>query len=732
MIMLIDFFPNDFKIVRDSVHGYIRIPTCYMKEIVDTELFQRLRHVEQTSMRPLFPSSRHDRFIHSLGVYHLGCRAFESLHRNAVFDGACDGLEGCEEAWWLKHYALFTLACLLHDCAHAAFSHTYENYYTLPRQRIDDNEGEPTSISRLDAEMCEEYKADECFESDFLGLGGSGTGAPHERMSALMVRRYFRTGIERIFTCLNELQESSGRPRLELVDADLAFMARMIVGCQYKGSSSPTQELRNCFISLLNSQTVDVDGLDYMIRDTYNSGITNRSVDCDRLLDSLRLREAIRFNKTSIDDESIEGVWLPNATIRLNKEHQEEAAASFLGDLNCEFSDRDDCKNFLRNKGITAQGSQLTYATGGDLERTTLSEMRSGCVIHVNKLCRARLRHWTGELDGVLCASSSQLKSIRRQSSHITCTATYVLAYGKSSLSVLQSAVDARNTFYQWVYTHPQVVYHSNFLQNYLLKMAAKYLCCLQRIEDVEARQSSDALMLKLEPEMPPRHCSRDCPLCEKKESEGEVGRKGSQLVNGGDPGAMQPVGEEDAIARILGIDGFFKAQVEDAESVVTWLGHQFCRSSDDDLNALFKWVYLHNKRRGESRNKDIEEYFGEYFSRPHHHAIWKSFGELELFKRKHSNVPVPAFSDLRGARQSMSSTSYVFIDRDTDLLSSLASDSQHDLIAIEAMAKLKSLDYAGILVAYGEDTERLVDVLDSSTSFTSPEPLMFIFEVKD
>jgi len=67
-------FNDNIKVIRDSIHGYIQIPETIVKEIVDSELFQRLRNIEQTNMRALFPAARHDRFIHSLGVYALGYR----------------------------------------------------------------------------------------------------------------------------------------------------------------------------------------------------------------------------------------------------------------------------------------------------------------------------------------------------------------------------------------------------------------------------------------------------------------------------------------------------------------------------------------------------------------------------------------------------------------------------------------------------------------------------------
>jgi len=69
------------KRILDSVHGYIRIEEKYIKNVIDTEYFQRLRRIEQTSTRSLFPSARHDRFIHSLGVFHLGSKIVENLSK---------------------------------------------------------------------------------------------------------------------------------------------------------------------------------------------------------------------------------------------------------------------------------------------------------------------------------------------------------------------------------------------------------------------------------------------------------------------------------------------------------------------------------------------------------------------------------------------------------------------------------------------------------------------------
>ena len=71
------------KIFRDPIYGYISIPEKYCERFIDTAIFQRLRRIEQTSMRVLYPTAHHDRFAHSIGVYYLGQLAFSYLEKNS-------------------------------------------------------------------------------------------------------------------------------------------------------------------------------------------------------------------------------------------------------------------------------------------------------------------------------------------------------------------------------------------------------------------------------------------------------------------------------------------------------------------------------------------------------------------------------------------------------------------------------------------------------------------------
>ena len=59
----------------------MKIPVEYMEEIIDKAEFQRLRRILQTSYSPLYSSAIHNRFVHSIGVFHLGSIAAETLRK---------------------------------------------------------------------------------------------------------------------------------------------------------------------------------------------------------------------------------------------------------------------------------------------------------------------------------------------------------------------------------------------------------------------------------------------------------------------------------------------------------------------------------------------------------------------------------------------------------------------------------------------------------------------------
>lgn len=236
------------KRILDSVHGYIRIEEEYIKNVIDTEYFQRLRRIEQTSTRSLFPSARHDRFIHSLGVFHLGSKIVENLSKYYKTEKMGFDLDIV--------FNSYKAACLLHDVAHSPFSHTFENYFDNKKSNLRD--------ILKGVVLSKEFSADWDNSSD--------RSAPHERMSAIVAITVYRKFLDNN-------------------NSDIELIARMIVGLYYRDTNSEEKTFRNAMIDLIHGDVIDADGLDYVCRDAWASGYSTTRVDIERLVSSIRIEK---------------------------------------------------------------------------------------------------------------------------------------------------------------------------------------------------------------------------------------------------------------------------------------------------------------------------------------------------------------------------------------------------------------------------------------------------------
>lgn len=235
------------KRLKDPIYGYIDIPNDVVEGIIDTAAFQRLRSIVQTSYAPLYASAVHNRFVHSLGVFYLGSLVSESFEKSLKEND----LEHISD--YLK---IFRFACLLHDVGHAPFSHTGEEFYL-------GTDSSRVSLHNKIVELTNDSSLQE--EIDLK----SYAAAPHELMSVVVALNSF--------------------PALFSTDDQKSFFARCILGYQYVNNVDKKRSFLNCIISMLNSSVIDVDKLDYLIRDAYITGFDTVSIDYVRLLHSVQI-----------------------------------------------------------------------------------------------------------------------------------------------------------------------------------------------------------------------------------------------------------------------------------------------------------------------------------------------------------------------------------------------------------------------------------------------------------
>lgn len=238
------------KNILDTVHGHILLHEEYLEKIIDTPEFQRLRRIEQSPIRSVYPSARHDRFIHSLGVYHIGQMIVNQLYSEKDEWGIEIDFKAIAQS--------YLLACLLHDVGHAPFSHTLEKYY-----------GTKTKLAR---ELADVLKSD-VFNNDLEGKEQEANY--HEYVSAWVAIKRFS----------NEIHNMGGNPE---------FVARMIIGLFYKDKDN--HQIDNCMISLLHGEVIDADRLDYTCRDVWASGYHTSSYDLKRLISALHIRKKVEDN----------------------------------------------------------------------------------------------------------------------------------------------------------------------------------------------------------------------------------------------------------------------------------------------------------------------------------------------------------------------------------------------------------------------------------------------------
>lgn len=225
------------KVVHDGLWGTIRL-TQTEASLIDTPLMQRLRGITQTGpAHYVYPSTRHSRFEHSLGVMLQIQRLGDALRLQR------------KDQLTEEKISDMRIGALLHDVGHGPFSHTSEIVYGL----------NPALI-----ELHEAY---------------GNKGSPHEILSRLIVEsKPFRQ-----FVGLVVKATGSAMPDLDLI-------ARAITGDTSKAGP-------DLFIGELLNGPFDADKLDYLFRDSHFSGLP-LSVDIERLWHTVQIQSIVREGGT--------------------------------------------------------------------------------------------------------------------------------------------------------------------------------------------------------------------------------------------------------------------------------------------------------------------------------------------------------------------------------------------------------------------------------------------------
>lgn len=260
------------KSILDPIHGLIKMSDEEIK-IISHPLFNRLRKVKQnTFLYYIFPSANHTRFEHSIGVMYLASEMFLNALSNAstskskqskyglTGDSNLLSYESFSEGEFLSTFLNLRIAALLHDIGHGPMSHLFDEF-------APDNSSFIKMIQN-DTELPINKELSEVMVNLVTAENSMDSHTEHEYISyyfAAKILTEFGFEPQRIKVILTIMNEKLKLGSVNTEGYNLTpFLNQIVAGAP-----------------------LDCDRMDYLLRDSYFTGVKYGTYDLNRLLKSL-------------------------------------------------------------------------------------------------------------------------------------------------------------------------------------------------------------------------------------------------------------------------------------------------------------------------------------------------------------------------------------------------------------------------------------------------------------
>ncbi len=207
--------------------------------VLETRAFQRLRNIRQLGFGEYsYPGGTHSRFLHSIGVGHLAGQAFDTIFKGFPFNN--------ESAKWRLRQTV-KLAAMLHDVGHGPLSHTTEE--VMPQ------------LKDLNIKAYKDSK----IKTDHQ--------ATHEDFTIKFITD-------------SELGETIRREFPDVNPVCVASLINSKIECDEDYFNVGDKKLKKILSQIVSSE-LDMDRMDYLLRDSYFCGINYGKVELEWITSNL-------------------------------------------------------------------------------------------------------------------------------------------------------------------------------------------------------------------------------------------------------------------------------------------------------------------------------------------------------------------------------------------------------------------------------------------------------------